>query len=346
MNNRVPNIQDVALVAGVSTATVSRTLSNPDIVSEKTRDLVFDAIRRTGYSVNRTARNLRRRETGGIVVLVPNLANPFFSGILSGIASAVSNTDYNMLIADTTKTANEKLRIFEYLNSSRADGLIVLDGNLPVERLRDQSNYDNIPPVVFACEWIEDYDGESVRIDNRLGATIAINHLIELGHRSIGHICGPHGNCLTTTRREGAAQAIRDAGLELQDDWFFQGDFSMKSGAEAARQWHALGNRPTAVFCASDEMAFGFIAECHRLGVEIPRDVSVIGFDDVEIAAYFIPPLTTIHQPRREIGKIAAEMLVESIKRNGSDSDGLSLAPQIVPVELIVRESTCPPPGH
>ncbi len=117
----------------------------------------------------------------------------------------------------------------------------------------------------------------------------------------------------------------------------------MNSGAEAARQWYALGNRPTAIFCASDEMAFGFIAESHRFGIEVPRDVSVIGFDDVEIAEYFIPPLTTIHQPRNEIGKIAAEMLVDCIKQNGAGSDGLAASPQVLPVELVVRESTCPP---
>jgi LacI family repressor for deo operon, udp, cdd, tsx, nupC, and nupG len=340
----VPSIRDVALAANVSTATVSRTLSNPDMVSEATREAVFEAIRVTGYRMNVSARNLRRRTTGAIGVLVPNLANPFFSQILSGIAEVMSKAEINVLITDTTPMALDDHRFPEFFSYHHTDGIIVLDGMLRHTLLTSNDTDDDRVPIVFACEWVEQTRRASVAIDNAAAATLAIHHLVELGHKNIGHVRGPEGNVLTTARQDGTLVSLREAGLEARDEWMFEGDFTLPSGAAAARRWLAGSNRPTAVFCASDEMAMGFISELHRSGVSVPGDVSVVGFDDLEITSHFVPRLTTIHQPRNMIGRVAAEVLLERIKLTTRERLRTPAPKLILPVELVVRESTAPPP--
>ncbi|WP_029350211.1 LacI family DNA-binding transcriptional regulator [Bosea sp. 117] len=321
-----PKIGDVARMAGVSTATVSRVLSNPQIVSAETRRLVEEAIRETGYRLNQAARNLRHRRTGGIVALVPNLANPFFSQILSGIASVLAPAGFNLLVADTR--AEGGASILNYAEPSRADGLIVLDGSLPAEALARRV------PVVLACEWIPGLAAPRVKIDNRAAAMMAVEHLIGLGHRRIAHVAGPPGNVLTQARLAGTEQALAERGMPAP--LVLPGDFTLASGRRAGEAWLALParERPTAVFLASDEMACGFIGEVQHHGVAVPRDVSVIGFDDIELVAHMTPPLSTIRQPREAIGRRAAQRLLDRIGGDDGAED------TILPVELVLRGST------
>jgi LacI family transcriptional regulator, repressor for deo operon, udp, cdd, tsx, nupC, and nupG len=339
LDKKTPNIQDVARLAGVSTATVSRAISNPAVVSETTREAVLDAVRRTGYHINMMARNLRRRRTGAIVVLVPNIGNPFFSLILAGIEQAAAPAGFSVLIVDTKQPHANDEQIFTYLYNTRADGLIVLDGSLPLDLLVRQDAPESMPPVVFACEWIADSPLSRVAIDNAEGAAMAIRHLHSLGHQAIGHIAGPAGNVLTETRLDGTRSALAQLELEIRPEWFLEGDFSLQSGADAARVWMAMDRRPTALFCASDQMACGFISELSLNGFSVPRDVSVVGFDDIDIARRFIPALTTIHQPREEIGAAAAKLLIERISEDAPGSESIQ---QTLGVELIVRQSTGP----
>lgn len=334
---RQPRIRDVAKLAGVSTATVSRVLSAPEKVLEDTRIKVMSAVEQIGYRINQQARNLRRNKTGSIVVLVPSLANPFFSRILSAIAQAASINGYSVLIVDTHEAPGSSANIAQYLDDNRCDGLIVLDGNLPQEIFSGA----RCPPVVFACEWIDDHGHPCVMIDNRLGAEMAIKHLIALGHQRIGHLMGLEGNLLTRLRLAGFKDALYGAGVSMNDDLLFSGNFSLESGVAAAQKWISLRERPTAIFSASDVMAFGFISELHRHGFTVPEDVSVVGFDDIEIASHFIPPLTTVHQPREEIGRRAAEILFHCI--NEGQPIHADFPPEVLKIELIVRGSTAQP---
>jgi len=328
----------VAAAAGVSTATVSRALSAPDLVSEDTRAMVLKAVEATGYRINQAARNLRRRQAGGIVVLVPNLANPFFAQILSGIASSMASSGYNVLIADTRQGEGPS-HIRDYLHNNRADGLIVLDADLPEDVLSASAPARHHPPIVFACEWLDNDDRPKVVIDNAYGARLAIDHLVELGHDRIGHLMGPPDNILTITRAEGTRETLVRHGLKPRPDWFFEGDFSLASGAQAAQHWLCMDDRPTAVFCASDAMACGFIGELHHRGVRVPDEVSVVGFDNIDIAAHFVPSLTTIAQPRTLIGETAAKCLLSIMRGNGP----ADTQPHILPVELIKRQSAARP---
>lgn len=322
-------------MAGVSIATVSRTLSNPDIVSEGTREAVMTAVRESGFQINRTARNLRLMRSGSVLVLVPNIANPFFSEILSGLASVLAPSGLGLLVADTRTGPDARQRLADFLKGGIADGLVVLDGALLSEDAVGEPHL----PIVVACEWGE-IDLPSVRIDNAGGAALAIRHLVGKGHRAIGHVTGPEGNVLTDTRLAGTRAALAAHGLALPDRWIFAGDFSLKSGAEAGKRWLALDDRPTAVFCASDQMACGFIGGLQHAGISVPQDVSVIGFDDVEVAEHLTPALTTIRQPRRLIGERAASLLIGLIAGRGR-----SAGPEVIAIELVERQSVAPPPA-
>ena len=333
----IPKISDVARAAGVSTATVSRALSRPETVAETTRKAVLDAAEATGYRINVAARNLRRQRTGAVMVLVPNLGNPFFSEILAGIETTLSRAGLSVLVADTRQAAGVD-PVLDWLHNTRADGIIALDGSLSTQKLDAVLQAGLAPPVVFACEWPGDDRFRSVRSANRRGAGLGIDHLVGLGHRRIGHVFGPVGNGLTDARLEGMGAALGAHGLALPDSWRFAGDFTLASGAAAGRQWLALDDRPTAVFCASDLMACGFIAELHGAGFTTPRDVSVVGFDDIDIAASFLPPLTTIRQDRHALGQTAAQVLLSQIETAGDEPPAERVT--VIGVELIVRGST------
>jgi len=334
MNRHTPRIRDVAHAAGVSTATVSRALSKPDVVSPATLAAVQAAVRETGYMINQAARNLRQQRTMGVVALVPNLANPFFSQILAGVSAVLAPAGYNFLVVDTRGPGIDR-HIARTLDRSRADGLILFDGHLPADDLQPGGL---LPPIVMACEWIEGLARPKILIDNVAGARLAIAHLVRLGHRRIGHLLGPEGNVLARARAKGVREELAEWNLVIRPDWFLAGDFSLRSGRTCATDWCAMPDRPTAVFCASDEMACGFIGEVQRRGFRVPQDVSVVGFDDIELVAHITPALTTICQPRRLIGETAARVLLDLIA--GNDPEPIDT---ILPVDLIDRKSTAAP---
>ncbi|MFV0383876.1 LacI family DNA-binding transcriptional regulator [Paracoccus sp. (in: a-proteobacteria)] len=338
MNIRAVRIQDVANVAGVSTATVSRALSNPELLSEATRRTVMEAIRTTGYRVNRAARNLRKQRAGAVLVLVPNLGNPFFSQILAGLSQGFSDNEYSVLILDTDHLQDDR-GILDYFLDSRIDGMITLDGRLSLRTLELLTANSVADRVVCACEWVAGAELPSVRSDNARGVELAIRHLHGLGHRRIAHVTGPEGNVLTHARREAFRAMCADLDLPIRDDWIIRGDFSMQSGRMAAGHILSLParDRPTAVFCAADGTAFGLIAGLAAAGLRIPQDMSVVGFDDIGLAEHYIPALTTIRQDRLALGRQAAGLL----KSRLSGADDAPAGPvRLVDVELIVRAST------
>jgi LacI family repressor for deo operon, udp, cdd, tsx, nupC, and nupG len=334
---KTSTLQDVARVAGVSTATVSRTLSNPTVVSESTRNRVADAVKHTGYRINRAARNLRTQRAYSVLVLLPDLANPFFSEILEGISRYLSSRGYSMLIASTTQVHQSGERLIDYLDDARADGIIILDGGLPSDAVALLESSPQADRVLFACEWIENTGFASVRSMNGSGARAAVRHLHDLGHRKIGHVKGPSNNVLMQARRDAFFDEIAALKLDLNPNWVIDGDFSLQAGCVAATAWIAMEDRPTALFCASDQIALGFIAELARNGLKVPDDVSVMGFDNLDLAEQFIPPLTSIHQDRLRIGETAAQILMKRI-----DAPQMPRGEDIVvlPVSLVIRDST------
>ena len=341
MIQKTATIQEVARVANVSTATVSRVLSNPNLVSDRARDAVQEAIRTTGYRVNQAARNLRMKRAGAVLVLVPNLGKPFYSGILAGISEGFAGSDYAVLITDTESNPLQDSTLAGYFLDGRIDGAISLDGSLSSEALGQCNRHGVGGRIVFLCEWAEGESFPVISSDNAEGARLAIRHLHALGHRKIAHVTGPDGNVLTTARREGMVAERARLGLPASADWIIRGDFSLESGHDAARRILAMADRPTAVFCSADMVAFGLIAGLQAGGLRVPEDISVVGFDDIEMSEYYVPALTTIRQDRHRLGSRAAAVLLDRLKRADSPTDPEAA----IPVEIVVRASTAPPPG-
>ncbi|RFC64508.1 LacI family transcriptional regulator [Fulvimarina endophytica] len=331
-----PRIHDVAALAGVSVATVSRVMSNPAIVSKAAREAVERAIVETGYRLNVTARNLRQRQVGAVLALVPRLANPFFSQILSGIAEVLSERKLNLLVLDTDGPVltGRPEALGAWLTRSHADGVIVLDGRLGPELFASV----HCPPVVQACEWIAGLDAPRILADNVEGGRLAVRHLAELGHRYIAHLAGPAGNSLSISRRKGVERGFEETGIASEAaELRLSGEFSLRSGNAAAADLLSNHRQATAVFCDSDEMAIGLVHGLAGAGIRVPHDISVVGFDNIEMSAYALPPLTTIRQHRHRIGRKAAETLIALVRQE-------PCAPEtILPVELLVRDSTRAP---
>lgn len=325
-------LADVARHAGVSVATVSRVLARPQMVSPATREVVRAAVVATGYRVNHAARNLRKQRTGAIVALVPNLGNPFFAKILAGMGAELAQSGYDLLIGDTMAEGGRHRTLTRFLDPSRADGIILMDGQVTAD---DLAALPAAPPVIMACEWIEAAALPRVVLDNARGTELAVRHLLGLGHRRLGWIGGPDHNVLHRTRCDGMARVLGTLPPG------YDGDFSLAAGASAARCWLAQSalTRPTGIVAFSDEMAAGFMGELTRAGIVIAADVSVVGFDDIEWVAHLPTPLTTIRQPKRDLGRHAARFLIDRIA--GKPIPEIT----VLDPELVVRASTGPAPA-
>jgi LacI family transcriptional regulator, repressor for deo operon, udp, cdd, tsx, nupC, and nupG len=333
----VPNIYEVAKRAGVSPSTVSRVMSQPDVVSAKTRKRVLRAVDVLGYVPNSTAKNLRTCRTGKLLVTVPDISNPFFSLILQGIEDAAHREDYAVLVGDTQHDERREQRYALMLKSKEADGLIFLGHRLPdaaATMVRDFA--PRCAPVVNGCEFSPRLDVPSVHIDNARAAADAMSLLYELGHQRIGLITGPLVSPLSGDRLRGASEVARVRGRE--ELVVIGGDFSIESGYEGAERLLAAPHPPTAIFCFNDEMAMGVLELARARGLRVPEDLSVVGFDDIRFARYTEPALTTVAQPMREIGERAVRLLLSIVADPIVTPSSVTL-----PHRLIVRRSTSAP---
>ncbi|UOV06335.1 LacI family transcriptional regulator [Pseudoxanthomonas sp. F37] len=327
-------IYDIARHVGVSAGTVSRALSRPEKVLPATRERIQQAAAALGYVPNTIARTLKTQRSGKILVTVPDIANPFFAKILQGAEETAQAADYAVLLGDTQHQPDREERYVQMLRRNEADGLIVLGHRLPPTAREIVQQLGPRAPVVNGCEFDPALGIPSVHIDNAAAARAAMEHLYGLGHQRIAVVGGPPDNPLHRQRLEGAKAAARARG-RLRQLILAPGDFSVESGYAAARQLLAQGTgAPTAAFCFSDQMALGVLAACRDLGLGVPHDVSVIGFDDLASSRYLNPPLTTISQPMREIGIRAVKLLLAII-------DGMDVQHrQTLDFALMLRGST------
>ena len=336
MTKKAPTIQDVARHANVSAATVSRVLSNPERVSEATRERVNQAVRDTGYTINQAARSLRMRAARTILIALPDIGNPFYSTILDAVVDEAATRGYGVLVANRFAGDGSRL-LGDYFLSSRADGLLLFDGGVDTSLLQVLATPDGHVPLVVSFDEMPGADVAAVLVDNLEAGERATDYLIRLGHTKIGHIIGPSRNSDPNQRCIGFHNAMRRARLEVNPDWVVQGGYSMQSGIEAAEKMLQADSLPTAVFAGNDEMAIGFLSTLHDRGIECPRDISVIGFDDIAIAINYRPRLTTMRQPREQIGRLATESLIDILE--GAAAPG---APRRITLrcDLVEREST------
>ena len=330
-------IADVARAAGVSTATVSRTMSNPKSVSEARRKLVLQTVEALGYTPNYAAKSLRTTRTQRIILTVPDISNPFFSAVIRGVEEAARTAGYSILIGDTHHDSEREEYYARMLSRREADGMIFLGHRLAPTAASLVSRLGSAAPVVNGCEYDPSLNVASVHIGNAVAAAEVMQHLYELGHRRIGVITGPLASPLSRDRLGGVQGAAAGRGL-WGEVLVRTGDFSVDSGEALAKSLLDENQPPSAIFCFSDEMAFGTIAALRDRGLDCPADMSVVGFDDLRLASAYYPALTTVRQPKELIGSRAVEILL-SILSGETDH----IASITLPHELIVRASTAPP---
>lgn len=335
--NTTARLADVARAAGVSLSTASRALSDPQLVHPQTREKVGDAVRMLGYVPHGAARALASRRSRTVGAVVPTLDNPIFAHSIQALQRALGAAGYTLLLASHEYDAATEVRVTRALVERGVDGLALVGTDHSPE-LYQFLAHSGVP---FELTWALDPDRHHhcIGFSNRLASIRITQHLLELGHREFAMVSGYTAhNDRARERVAGVREALAAHGIELPEHRYAETAFSVSHGRAALAELLARDPAPTAIACGNDLLAFGVLLECAARGLAVPKQMSVAGFDDIELAAEVSPPLTTIHIPTADIGRRAAERLVARLagKRVTRVEE--------VPVDLIVRGSTGPAP--
>ena len=337
MINEKITIEDVATRAGVSVATVSRVMNGIQKVREETRQRVLDAMEALSYSPNASARNLRRQESNTILVMTPNLTNPFYTHILSGISDNANEMGYSSLIVPYESGENDLYqKLQELLDSKKADGAILLASTLDDRWLK---KYESEYSLVQCAEYSTVPNTvPHVSIDNYQAMYDMTKYVQSMGHKHIALVINDNRYVSTHLRVKGFCDAMQEGnnGLNI-DEYIYRGrDYGFDTGVDAARKLNSLDKRPTAILCASDILALGVIRGASEIGMSVPDDLSVTGFDDVDYTKMFHPYLTTLKQPCYELGRKSMELLYNSLNSGTVERE------VYLPYEIKKRESVKP----
>jgi len=332
------SIKDIAQAAGVSHSTVSRALGDSPLVNTETRARIQQLAREMGYTPDAWARSLVMGRTQTVGVVVTTIADPFIAEVVHGIEGAAYENDYTVILASSDSDPVRELAAVEMLRSKRVDGVIVTSsrvGALYQERLQRIS-----VPVVLLNNHSEQSGPYtySVMVDDQHGGCLVTQYLIQLGHRHIAYVSGVVGTSSDARRSAGYRRAMAEAGLDCRPEWVLSGTGRTDGGEQAAQQLLGLAALPTAVFCYNDMTAIGLLRALRRAGLQVPQDMSVVGFDDIPFAAYVHPPLTTVAQPKFEMGRQAMQMLLTLMAATSPAET--TVTDIVVCGQLIVRESS------
>jgi len=334
-----PTIYDVARLAGVSTATVSRALNGTGQISAATRAAIDAAVERLGYRPNTIARSLVKRTTQTIAVMVPDIADPFYPALVKAIQALADEQSYTILLCTSEGDPEREENYLDLLRAKQVDGALV-DG-LVLPRARLAHFVEEGFPMVSLDRDIDFPSIPLVQVNNRLGAQLATEHLVRLGHTRIAHVTGRTHVRISAERQSGYEEELTRLGVPVDPALVAAGDFTEEGGYRATLE--LLERRPsfTALFAANDVSALGALRALSESGKRVPDDVSVVGFDDLWLAAYLTPPLTTIRQPLAEIGRLATELLIDVLRGKRRSRR----VRHILRPELVVRASTARAPG-
>ena len=325
-------IREVAREAHVSVATVSRVLNEKGPVRDETRQRILEAAARLGYSPNAAARSLSTRKTGTIGVLLPDLYGEFFSEVIRGLDLAARRSGYHLLVSSSHSDRSEVEAVLRALRG-RVDGLIVMSPEADARTL--QANLPASLPIVLLNVRAERSAFDSIHIDNYGGAAAMVRHLAGAGHRRIAHVKGPLENNDALERLAGYRDALRSAFDDGMEPVELEGDFSEESGDRAGREILGMSPRPDAVFAANDGMAIGLLHAFQKAGVKVPEEIAVAGFDDIPIARFLTPPLTTVGVAIADLGERAIQRLLQVMERG----EALESQHEVLPTTLVVRGS-------
>ena len=326
-------IREVAESAGVSYATVSHVINNTRLVSPETRERVLAAMDALNYRPNALARSLRQGKTNTIGLVLPDSANPFFAEISRFIEDEAFKKGYSVFLCNTESDTQRELFYVDVLSKKQVDGIIFVAAGEKADSL-DFLLHRSMPLVMIDRN-VPNVEADAVFTDNQLGGFLATQHLIELGHTRIVCISGPSSITPSAERMIGYRKALEQAGLPFDESLVIRGDYHAQSGMEITNTVLKMNPRPTAIFTLNDLMALGALRAAAEAGYTVPNDLAVVGYDDLEIARFTNPPLTTIAQPKKEIGIQAVNLLVDRMSQRNRTPSRLLLPP-----DLIVRRST------
>lgn len=327
-------IRDVAQHAQVSVTTVSHVINGTRFVSAEAMARVRAAIAALNYVPSAVARSLKSSRTHTVGMMIPNNSNPYFAEIIRGIEDACFAAGFNVILCNSDDDPHKQATYVRVLSEKQVDGLIVLSSGGDPELL-DTLRGASMPQVLVDRE-IDDLAADLVEVDHAGGARLAVAHLIGLGHARIACIAGPLALSPARQRVQGWRSALQAAGLWHSDALVADGAFTAEGGHAAMRA--LLAHRPSAVFASNDLMAIGAICAAADAGLRVPQDLSVVGFDDIALAAYSNPPLTTIAQPKQQTGELAARLLLQRIAQPQRP-----LQREILPPALVLRRSAAQP---
>lgn len=329
------SIKDIARLAGVSHPTVSRALRDSPLLPIETRERIQRIAQEQGYLASAIARSLVTRKTRSIGVVVTSIADPFNGEIVSGIQEVADAANYSLILATSEADPSREKAIVRGLQERRVDGMLVASSR--VGAFYAQGLADLAVPIVLLNNQHPSEFIHSVSIDNVDGARQASQHLIDSGHTAIAYLGDRFGMQSDTERQQGYREALRSRKIKLRKDWIVQGDGKPSGAQQAAAQLLDLAHPPTAILCYNDMSALGVLAEAARRQQKIPRDLSVCGFDDLFFTPFLDPPLTSLRQPKKEIGAKAMDLLLQILK-GVKGKKTLTLQG-----ELIIRGSVAPP---
>jgi LacI family transcriptional regulator len=323
---------DVAREVGVSVMTVSRVVNDKGEISPATRQRVLEVIQRLGYRPSAIARGLATNRTGTLGLVVPDIANPFFSDIARGVEEKAYAAGYNVFLCSTYEDRDREADVLRSLEEKRVDGLLLCSSRLDDAVLR--TILTGFPAVVLTNRQLEGHDACTVRVDSELGGRLATEMLLESGHRSVGFLTGPSTSVDGRLRVAGYHTAMEVAGVALDPNLERECPSNVDGGRLVGREFLAVHRDLTALLCYNDLVAIGTLQACAELGLKVPRDLAVVGFDDIALAALVSPPLTTCGSPRFELGVEAMQLLLDRIEDGSSASQEV-----VVPPELVFRSS-------
>lgn len=329
-------IKDVAAIAGISYTTVSHVLNRTRPVSDEVRKKVEAAIAQLDYVPSAVARSLKAKSTATIGLLIPNSINPYFAELARGIEDYCERSGFCVILCNSDDNPEKQRNYLRVLLEKRVDGLIVssVGGG---DRFAESLSAVRTPMVIVDRD-LEDISADLVRIDHELGAYLATSHLLELGHRHIACICGPAQTSVARMRLAGYRRAMHEAAIEVPEGWVIESDFTGPGGRQAAGKL-LDGERPSAIFAANDMIGIGTLRAAAERNVRVPADLSVIGFDDIQMSQYVYPALSTVGQSILQLGERAAELLLRRIATRGDSP----VQQVIVAPSIVLRESTAPP---
>jgi DNA-binding LacI/PurR family transcriptional regulator len=331
------SIKDIAKAADVSHSTVSRALNDSSLVKAETKARIQRLAQKMGYSPDAIARSLVTQRTLTVGVVATTITDPFVAEVVQGVEDAAQESGYSVLLTSSASEPERELAAVEMLRAKRVDSVIVTSSRIGALYLE---HLESIGVPVVLVNNHNEQSGRytfSVSVDNRHGGHLATVHLIERGHRRIGYVSGPADHSDDLERLTGYRQALDEAGISFDPAMIIPGNGRLDGGEQALPQLTSLAEGPTAIFCYNDMTAVGLLSAARQVGLSVPEDLAVVGFDDIPMAAHVYPPLTTIAQPQRDMGRQAIKMALALM---AADDSATSFSDVTVKGKLVVRESS------